>query len=254
VARSLAQLVKRGVLGKKGRKYRFADPFFRAWSRDPVRSRGQTSECMSRSQHIDIHQRPDTLRAMATPILRTRRWSRIEYERLVDLGVFKPGERLELLDGALVVREPQGAPHMTGIRMAQEALRAAFGPGWEVRTQAPIALDDDSEPEPDVAVVPGSHLDYRHAHPTRPVLLVEVADSSLAVDRSKGSLYARAGVPDVWIINLVDDVLEVYRRPSRDRLSRLGWAYADVQTLVRAEFVSPLAASTARIAVTNLLP
>src|SRR5216684_5213006 len=133
-----------------------------------------------------------TLTAMATPIVRTRRWSRVEYERLVDLGLFKPGEQLELLAGLLVVREPQNAPHATAVRAAQEALRRAFGPGWDVRSQLPVALDDDSEPEPDVAVVPGDPRDYRHAHPTRPVLVVEVALSRLGFDREhKGSLYAR---------------------------------------------------------------
>ena len=195
-----------------------------------------------------------TLTAMATPIVRTRRWSRIEYERLVDLGLFKPGEQLELLDGLLVVREPQNAPHATAVRAAQEALRRAFGPGWDVRSQLPVALDDDSEPEPDVAVVPGSYRDYRAAHPSRPALLVEVADTTLGSDRRKGNLYARAGVPEYWIVNLTDEVLEVYRRPTTSDLSRFGWTYAETQVLRRGEVVSPLAVPGEQVSVDDLLP
>ena len=104
--------------------------------------------------------------------MRAKRWSRIEYERLVDLGVFRPGERLELVGGALLVREPQGSRHATAIQAVQEALRAALGPGWVIRTQMPVALDDESEPEPDVSAVPGSFRDYSHGHPSRPALLV----------------------------------------------------------------------------------
>ena len=190
---------------------------------------------------------------MTTSIVRTRRWSRVEYERLVDLGVFKPGERLELLDGFLVVREPQNAPHATAVRAVEEALRQAFGPGWDVRPQLPVALDDDSEPEPDVAVVPGSYRDYGAAHPARPALLVEISGSTLASDRRKGGLYARAGVHEYWIVNLLDAVLEVYRRPTASTLSRFGWAYAETQVLRRGEAVMPLAAPGSRVAVDDLL-
>src|SRR5204863_7843063 len=84
----------------------------------------------------------------------TRRWTRVEYERLIELGVFQPGERLELLDGLLVLREPQGVPHATAIRRVLRALRRALGDAWQVDSQLPLALDADSEPEPDVAVVP----------------------------------------------------------------------------------------------------
>src|SRR3989449_6768950 len=140
---------------------------------------------------------------MADYETRTRRFTRAEYERLIDLGLFQPGEAIELIGGELMVAEPQGAAHYTAIRKTAKALEAAFGPGWEVRTEGPIGLDDDSEPEPDVAVVPGSPEDYSPAHPSRPVLTVEVSESSLAVDRQrKGSLYARAGLADYWVLNL----------------------------------------------------
>jgi Uma2 family endonuclease len=187
--------------------------------------------------------------------VRTKRWSRLEYERLVGLGAFPPGEQLELVGGELLVREPQGSPHATAIRSAQEALRAALGPGWEIRTQMPVALDDESEPEPDVAVVPGSFRDYSRAHPSRPALLIEVADSSLAFDRGdKGSLYARARVPDYWIVNLLDRTLEVYREASPDIRATHGWAYRVVLSLGPKERITPLAVPSARILVADLLP
>ena len=125
----------------------------------------------------------------------TRRFSRAEYDKLIEIGFFQPSDPIELIGGELMVAEPQGAEHYTAIRRTARALEVAFGPGWDVRTQGPIGLDDESEPEPDVAVVSGSLDDYGHAHPSRPVLTVEVAVSSLGVDRQrKGSVYARAGV------------------------------------------------------------
>jgi Uma2 family endonuclease len=192
---------------------------------------------------------------MPAPNPRTKRWTRVEYERLVDLGAFRAGEQVELLGGDLMVCEPQGTPHMTAIRMAEEVLRRAFAAGWEVRTQAPVALDDESEPEPDVVVAPGSFRDYRHAHPTRPALLIEVADTSLESDRvHKGSAYARARVPGYWIVNLVDDVLEVYRHPIADSGAPFGWRYGSIVRLAPDESISPLAAPTARARVADLLP
>jgi len=124
-----------------------------------------------------------------------------------------------------------------------------------VRIQMPVALDDESEPEPDVAVVPGEWGDYRTSHPSRPVLVVEVAESSLSFDREdKGSLYARAGIRDYWIVNLVDRMLEVYRDPEPHPTARYGWRYRVIERLGPEETVSPLALATVRIAVGDLLP
>src|SRR5256885_13926894 len=119
------------------------------------------------------------MRTMADYETRTRRFTRAEYERLIDLGVFQPGEDIELIGGELMVAEPQGAPHYTAIRKTAKALEAGFGPGGEVRTGGPIGLDDDSEPEPDIAVVPGKPDDYAPGHPAHPALPVGVAESGL---------------------------------------------------------------------------
>ena len=192
---------------------------------------------------------------MAVSSVRTKHWTRVEYERLVDLGAFRPGERLELVGGALVVREPQGGPHATAVGLAEDALRQVFGAGWTVRAQSPIALDEDSEPEPDIAVVPGSRRDHRRAHPSHPVLIVEVADSSLAFDRGeKASLYARAGIADNWILNLTEQALEVYREPVAAPHARYGHRYGATITLRAGDRVSPLSAPTVAILVADLLP
>jgi Uma2 family endonuclease len=184
-----------------------------------------------------------------------RRWTRIEYDRLIELGIFRPGDKVELLGGQLRVSEPQNSPHATAICLAEEALRPAFAGGWSIRVQMPIALDEVSEPEPDLTVVPGRPRDYLADHPARPVLVVEVADSSLAIDREhKGSLYARARLPECWIVNLVERVVEVYREPGPDATAFYGWAYRSIQRLNAEEVVTPLAAPMARIAVADLLP
>jgi Uma2 family endonuclease len=163
--------------------------------------------------------------------LRTRRWSRIEYERLVELGVFQPGERVELLDGVLVVREPQSSRHAATIRRVRAALQDVFGTDWQIDSQLPVALDEHSEPEPDVAVVPRDPRAYRDAHPSRPVLIVEVADSSCRIDREhKASLYARAGVAECWIVDLVHDTVEVHRAPDTSPTAPHGWRYRSVET------------------------
>lgn len=193
--------------------------------------------------------------AAADLVARTRRWTRVEYERLIDLGVFRSGERLELLDGLLVVREPQGSRHAAAIRRVLAALRAALGETWQIDSQLPIVLDDDSEPEPDVAVVPRDPSAYRDAHPTRAVLVVEVAEASYRIDHEyKASLYARAGVGDYWIVDLASDTLEVHREPEPVEAAPCGWRYRNSRILHPPAAVAPLVAPDAAIPVADLLP
>jgi Uma2 family endonuclease len=192
---------------------------------------------------------------MATTPTQTRRWTRVEYDRLIDLGVFRPGEHLELLGGHLIVSEPQGTLHSVAVGLIEDALRACFGAGWTVRVQMPIALDEESEPEPDVVVVPGTHRDYVTAHPARPPLLVEVAETSLAADReTKARLYARAGIADYWIVNLVDSVLEVCRDPVTADAQPSDWRYREITVLGTNASIAPLARPDTSIEVAALLP
>ena len=192
---------------------------------------------------------------MTRPDVRTRRWTRIEYDRLIEGGFFRPGDPVELLGGQLVVVEPQGSRHFAALRATQEALQAAFGAGWEIRGQGPIALDEESEPEPDLAVVPGSFRDYEAAHPSRPILVVEISETSLALDRvHKGSLYARAGLPDYWIVNLPEHALEVYRDPEPDPAAPFRWRYRSVLVMEPGASAAPLARPDRQIQARDLLP
>ena len=186
--------------------------------------------------------------------LTLRRWQRAEYDRLVSLGVFE-GEPVELIGGELLVVEPQGAYHASAVGRVDYVLRAVLPPGWIVRVQAALSLDPESAPEPDLAVVPGRPGDYRASHPAQAALAVEVAETSLDFDRRrKGSLYARAGIQDYWIVNLVEGVLEVCRDPVPDLSAVYGWRYGSVQALRPPASVALLAVGTARISVADLLP
>lgn len=206
------------------------------------------------SLDIAPHQRSGYSGCVKQQPLTIRRWKRAEYDRLVELGTFD-GEPLELIGGELIVAEPQGAYHYSGIERVDYAVRAVLPAGWTVRVQAPISLDDESEPEPDVAVVQGHPGSYREAHPTRPALVVEVAESSLTFDRRrKGSLYARAGLPEYWIVNLIHRGLEVYREPAPDSAAPYGWSYRSVVTLTPPAVVELAGVSGARVAVADLLP
>jgi len=185
----------------------------------------------------------------------TRKWTRLEYDRLVEAEILGPEDRIELLGGHMIVKEPQYSPHATGIQLAVRALDRAFGPGWDVRSQMPVALDDESEPEPDVAVVAGSPRDYRDAHPQRPALIVEVSLSRLRFDREhKGSLYARAGIADYWIVNIPDRRVEVYREPVPDAGAPFGWRYGRLVSHAADERIAPLAAPGVAVSVADLLP
>ena len=187
--------------------------------------------------------------------VQTRRWTRVEYDRLVDLDILKEDEPVELLGGQVIVAEPKGSRHSTAVGLTAAALRAAFGAGWVIRVQDPVALDDESEPEPDVVVVPGQHRHYLDAHPARPVLVVEIADSSLDFDRRhKGGLYARAGISDYWIVNVVDDVVEVHRGPVPDLSGEFDWRYWNIETFHAGASISPLWRPDVTVAVADLLP
>ena len=192
---------------------------------------------------------------MTTYPVRSRRWKRQEYDRLVELGVLHEDEPIELIGGDLIVAEPKGTSHATAVALAAAVLRDAFGAGWLVRLQDPVALDDESEPEPDLVVVPGAPRDYLVAHPSRPALVVEVAEWSLAFDRrEKGSLYARAHVVDYWIVNLSDRTVEIYRGPGTDAEAPFGWRYLDRSTFRPDQTISPLTRPDVSVRVRDLLP
>jgi Uma2 family endonuclease len=193
------------------------------------------------------------MKPAARPVL--RRWTRLEYARLIDHGFLDEDDPIELLDGLLLVKEPQHSPHRTAVLLVARAVERAFGEGWFVQTQSPIILGRRSEPEPDVCVVRGSPREYVESHPTRPALVVEVAQAGLRLARArKAAAYARARIADYWIVNLIDRVLEVHREPARPGPARWHWGYAAIETLGADATVRPLAAPAAGIRVADLLP
>lgn len=176
------------------------------------------------------------------------RWTRAEYRRIGKLGLLGSEPRAELVEGIIYDKPRQCPEHATGLQLAGEALRPLCPPGSFLRAQMPLALSHDSEPEPDVAVVPGSPLDYSRSHPTTALLVVEVADSSLRKDRGpKRDLYARVGIPEYWIVDLAGRTLEVYRDPVQG-------IYRSRQTRHEDDSVSPLFAPRASIPALALLP
>jgi len=185
---------------------------------------------------------------MATLAVDIRRWTREDYERLAEKGFFRPGERVELVDGVIYEMTPQSARHAVGIRLVRQTLGPLFADGFDILVQMPLSLSDDSAPEPDVAVVRGNPRDHLASHPTSAVLVVEVSETSLHHDRErKASLYARAGVPEYWVLMLGRRQLEVFRDPQDG-------VYQSRIILKAADRVSPLARPEAAIAVAELLP
>ncbi len=180
--------------------------------------------------------------------IEVRRWTREEYDRLVAAGMFGAGERVELIDGEILQMPPQGSMHATALRLLENALREKLGPGFDIRGQLPLALSPSSEPEPDVAVVPGSPRDYKDAHPGRALLVVEISEATLDYDRRrKGNLYARAGIDDYWIVNLIDRCVEVHREPGQE-------GYRSHRVVHAGDRLAPLAAPLVLIAVDDILP
>lgn len=141
-----------------------------------------------------------------------RRLSVEEYHRMIQAGILGEDERVELLEGVIVAMTPQQPPHARRIEWLSHFLGRRLGDDFRVRSQLPLTLGESSEPEPDVAVVrAGSGSEDRH--PATALLVIEVADASLRKDRAKASLYARAGVPEYWIVNVKDRVVEVLLDP-----------------------------------------
>jgi Uma2 family endonuclease len=176
---------------------------------------------------------------------RIRKIRRIEYDKMVELGLFED-ERIELLAGVLVEMSPQGLDHAFAVRRLNEILVLALHDRAEIGPQLPFALSEDSEPEPDLVVSP--RAGRARAHPSEAYLVIEVAESSLRKDRRiKAALYAAAGVPEYWLVNLVDKVVEVHRDPGAA-------GYALVTRARRGESVSPLRFPDLVVPVADIVP
>jgi Uma2 family endonuclease len=221
---------------------------------------------------------------------KAHKWTREELLRMWAMGLLE-GQRVELIEGEVIEMNPLSSLHATAVTLATGALREKFGKEWVVRVQNPLSLGIHSEPHPDIAVVAGNARDFRDEHPNTASLIVEVADSSLAYDRScKAAIYAEGKIPEYWIVNLQERLLEVYRHPvpkiPSDKIRLRGMdsnkeiegknapdnsvesckpivsryerevraIYADILIFKENEYVSPMARPESRIAVGDLLP
>jgi len=186
--------------------------------------------------------------------IQRRKFSKAEYYRMAEMGFFN-GQRVELIDGEVILMSPQEAGHATAVELVARILEKAFGEGYHVRDQKPLDLGEGHEPEPDAAVVIGSPRDYAQAHPKTAVLVVEVALSSVDYDRVvKGSLYAKSGIPEYWLLNLRERRLEVFREPVPMPEQIFGFGYKSMRIYLPDETVSPLAKPDAKIKVADMLP
>jgi Uma2 family endonuclease len=175
---------------------------------------------------------------------RVRPLKRVEFERLVSEGLFDD-ERIELLGGVIVEMSPQDTRHAAVIERLDREIRRVIPVSMSVRAQLPFAASEYSLPEPDIVVVP--RVDYDEAHPDRAYLVVEVANTSLRKDRSiKSELYARAGVPEYWIVNVAEQHIETRTLP-RDG------AYTRVAIARRGDTVCIASLDDAAIAVSDVL-
>ena len=179
-----------------------------------------------------------------------RRWFTVDdFYKMADSGILARGERVELIEGEIIEMSPVGSRHAASVKRLIQFLSAALGDRAVLGAQDPVRLDDFSEPEPDVSVLRPRADFYAENHPGLEdiFLLVEVSDSSLSFDRDvKLPVYAAAGVPEVWVVNLVDSVLEVHTTPERG-------GYADVRHLHPGETVAAKEISGLELQVTSIL-
>jgi Uma2 family endonuclease len=183
---------------------------------------------------------------MATTDPQVKHWTRDDYHRMAEAGLFVD-QRVELVHGEILMMSPMNPAHAASLQLTAKALEQAFGTGCCVRVQLPLHLDDQSEPEPDLAVVPGTQRDYRQ-HPTAALLVVEISDTTLDFDRRrKRGLYARAGIPEYWIVNLLDRCIEVHLFPT-------GGEYAHSCTYDATSTLAARAAPHSPLRVAAMLP
>ena len=179
----------------------------------------------------------------------TYRWTVEEYEKLNDAGIFTESDRVELLNGEIIVMAPIGYRHATAVNLLNKFFVRRAHDRYEVAPGNPFILDERSEPQPDIFLVdPAVDTQGHHAGPEQVFLAIEVSDSTLRYDREdKRPAYARGGVREYWIVNLADNVFEVYRDP-------VGETYRDAQTLGADATIAPLAFPDVELRVGDFLP
>jgi Uma2 family endonuclease len=186
---------------------------------------------------------------MSIELMTRRRFTVDEYHRMSESGILRVGDRLELLRGEIVHMSPIGPRHAACVALLSETLVARLSGRAIVWPQNPVAILPDSEPQPDLALLRLRHDRYRTALPSPGdvLLVIEVADSMLRYDREvKLPLYAESGVPEVWIVDLEHDRIEVRRGPAPD-------GYRATRQVSRGDSLAPEAFPDIELSVSDLL-
>lgn len=181
--------------------------------------------------------------------LKRRRFTVDDYYRMAEVGILTEDDRVELLDGEIVQMSPIGSDHAGHVKRLNALFTSRLGARVVVSVQDPVRLSSHSEPQPDLTLLRPRADFYTRAHPQPDdvLLLIEVADTSVETDRRvKMPLYARAGLREVWLVDLTADRVEVYRKPAAD-------GYRASRTLARGEGLSPQAFSELALGVDDLL-
>src|SRR5262245_24129021 len=166
-----------------------------------------------------------------------RRFTVAEYHRMAEVGIFRPGERVELIEGEIVQMAPIGPRHAGCVINATRLFIMQLGGRAVVSPQNPVVIQPRSEPQPDLLLLRPRAVSYSREHPTPPdvLLAVEVADTTVPFDRLvKARLYARAGIPEFWLFLTADGVVEIHREPGPD-------GYASITAHGAGQTVPPLA-------------
>jgi Uma2 family endonuclease len=221
------------------------------WTRDEYRKMQEAG--FFREKRMELID-GEILERYEIPDPRPYQWTRSEYHRLHSLRFFEH-KKVEFIEGQVIDLNAMGSSHAAYVMHVSRVLGNAFGDGWCVWSQCPLDIHIGSEPLPDIAVLQGDPLDYVNALPRTADLIVEVAVSSIAYDRSrKAGLYARAYIWDYWILNVKKRQLEIYRQPVPDAAAPFGFKYRSVTVLKPGAVIAPLAAPEVSIAVADLLP
>ncbi|HIK29829.1 MAG TPA: Uma2 family endonuclease [Oscillatoriales cyanobacterium M4454_W2019_049] len=179
-----------------------------------------------------------------------KRWTVRDYHKMSETGLLDPHERTELIAGQITLMAAKGTLHVTSLYLLVNTLRDKLGNSVLIRTQDPIQLDDLSEPEPDLAIVRGTVLDYatEHPRPSDVYLIVEVADRTLKYDcETKDKLYALAGILDYWVLDVKNRQLHIFRDPTPT-------GYTSHLILAEPNRAAPLAFPDCEIILTSILP
>jgi Uma2 family endonuclease len=178
-------------------------------------------------------------------------WTVQDYHRMSELGILDPNERTELIDGQITLMVAKGNPHILTVRLLTRTMETSLSDRpILVSIQEPIQLNNSSEPEPDLAIVQGNMFDYadRHPQPTEIHLIIEVADSTLKYDcQVKDKHYAKANIPDYWVVDLKKRQVHVFRNPTPT-------GYASQLILAESQIVSPLDFPDVVIPISSILP